>query len=321
MKKTNTINFGIQRKIVANMTSESWETIPHVTYNYEPDVTDFMAEYKKLNFNRLGADKITVNTLMLKVISEGLKAAPIMNSHISFDRKLVRGRIDTFEDINISMPMLMPSGEMMTVNLHNFENKNLDEMTDYIADVSRRLKKTNLNEAMFEVSMDNTLTALKKGKIMQTVYRLIGSKTGKHKVKTLSGKSKKEYESIPETERLTKRDIEQGTVTVSNIGSLYRGQHGSMSLLEIIPPQVCAFGVGAVQEKPIVVTDKNGQKSIEARQVLPICIAFDHRALDFGEIVPFLKRLDNIFKYPGQIHTWKGGEKDKKHRDFIVTVG
>ena len=72
MKITNKINFGIQRKIVANMTTESWETIPHVTYNYEPDVTDFMREYKKLNFNRKGADKITVNTLMLKVISDGL---------------------------------------------------------------------------------------------------------------------------------------------------------------------------------------------------------------------------------------------------------
>ena len=48
MKTVNTINFGIQRKIVANMTAESWETIPHVTYNYEPDVTDFMKEYKKL---------------------------------------------------------------------------------------------------------------------------------------------------------------------------------------------------------------------------------------------------------------------------------
>ena len=42
MKKTNTIHFGIQRKIVSNMTAESWETIPHVTYNYEPDVTAFI---------------------------------------------------------------------------------------------------------------------------------------------------------------------------------------------------------------------------------------------------------------------------------------
>ena len=320
MKITNRIHFGIQRKIVANMTTESWESIPHVTYNYEPDVTDFMTEYKKLNFNRYGADKITLNTLMLKVIAEGLKAAPIMNSHIEYNRKLVRGEIKTFEDINISMPMLMPGGDMMTVNLHNFENKNLDEMTDYISDVRRRMEKTNLNEAMYEVSLDNTLNALKKGKIKQTVYRLIGSKTGVHKVRTLSGKAKREYESIPVNERLTKKDIEQGTVTVSNIGSLYRGQHGSMGLLEIIPPQVCAFGVGAVQEKPVVVTDDRGIKSIEVRQVLPICIAFDHRALDFGEVVPFIKRLDNILDYPKQIHSWKGTEKDKKYREFTVTA-
>ena len=141
MKITNTINFGIQRKIVANMTTESWETIPHVTYNYEPDVTDFMKEYKKLNFDRRGTDKITVNTLMLKVIAEGLKAAPIMNSHIEYNRKLVRGEINTFEDINISMPMIMPNGEMMTINLHNFESKNLDEMTDYINDVHKETEE------------------------------------------------------------------------------------------------------------------------------------------------------------------------------------
>lgn len=316
MKKTNTINFGIQRKIVSNMTSESWETIPHVTYMYEPDVTDFMHEYKKINLDRKGQDKITVNTLMLKVITEGLKAAPIMNSHIDFNRKLVRGRIDTFEDINISMPMILPNGEMMTVNLHNFENKNLDEMTDEIADVARRAEGTDMTEAMFEVSLDNTLTALKKGKFMQAICRLIGSKTGKHKVKTKTGKAKKEYEAIPVTERLTKHDIEQGTTTISNVGSIYRGQKGSVALLEIVPPQVTAFGVGAVQDKPVVVTDKMGNKSVEARQVLPICIAFDHRALDFGDIVPFIKRLDGIFENPTEMHSWKGKEKNHK----VVTL-
>ncbi len=312
MKKINTVHFGIQRKIVANMTAESWETIPHVTYMYEPDVTAFMKEYRKLNRDRSGADKISVNTLMLKVISEGLKAAPIMNSHIRFNRKLVRGEIHTFEDINISMPMILPNGEMMTVNLHNFENKNLDEMTDYIHDVARRAENSDLNEAMFEVSLDNTLTALKAGKIKQTIYRLIGSKTGKHKVKTLHGEAKRAYESIPATERLTKRDIEQGTVTVSNIGSTYRGQKGATALLEIIPPQVSAFAVGAVQDKPVVVTDAFGNKQVEARQILPICIAFDHRALDFGDIVPFLKTLDRIFENPEIIHTWKGQEKNQK---------
>lgn len=311
MKKTNTIHFGIQRKIVSNMTSESWETIPHVTYMYEPDVTDFMKEYKKLNIDRTKDDKITINTLMLKVITEGLKAAPIMNSHIDFNRKLVRGEISTYEDINISMPMILPNGEMMTVNLHNFENKNLDEMTAAIKDTARRAKQSDLNEAMFEVSLDNTLTALKKGKFMQAIYRLIGSKTGKHKVKTLKGKEKKEYEAIPKTERLTKHDIEQGTTTISNIGSTYRNQRGATALLEIVPPQVTAFAVGAVQDRPAVVTNEFGEKSIEARQILPICIAFDHRALDFGDIVPFLERLDGIFEKPQQIQNWKDNSRAK----------
>ena len=312
MKKINTTHFGIQRKIVANMTSESWETIPHVTYMYEPDVTEFMKAYKKLNLNRSGADKISVNTLILKVICEGLKAAPAMNAHMHFNRKLVRGSIDTFKNIDISMPMILPNGEMMTVNLHDFEEKNLDEMTDYIQDVYRRAENTDLNEAMFEVSLDNTLTALKSGKIGQAVCRLIGSKTGKHKVNTLHGAAKKAYESISVEDRLTKRDIEQGTVTVSNLGSVYRAGRGAAALLEIIPPQVTAFGVGAIQDKPVVVTDAFGEKHVEARQVLPICIAFDHRALDFGDIVPFLQALDSIFENPQIMYTWKGKEKNEK---------
>ncbi len=310
MKKTSTTHFGIQRKIVANMTAESWETIPHVTYNYEPDVTEFMIEYQRLNENCAPEDKITLNTLMLKIIVEGLKADPAMNAHIDFDRKLVRGEIHTFEDINISMPMLLPNGEMMTINLHNFENKNLNQMADYIKDVNRRVANTNLNEVMFDVSLDNTLTALKHGKIKQTIYRLIGSKTGKHKVKTLSGKAKKEYEAIPEKDRLTKRDIEQGTITVSNIGSTYRQQRGETCLLEIVPPQVCAIALGAVQDKPVVIVNENGEKEIAIRQVMPLCIAFDHRALDFGEIVPFIKRLDEIFEAPEIIHTWRDGGTD-----------
>lgn len=310
LKKTGTTHFGIQRKIVANMTAESWETIPHVTYNYEPDVTEFMIEYKRLNENCAPEDKITLNTLMLKIIVEGLKADPAMNAHIDFDRKLVRGEIHTFEDINISMPMVLPNGEMMTINLHNFESKTLDQMVDYIADVNRRVKNTDLNEVMFDVSLDNTLTALKQGKVKQTIYRLIGSKTGKHKVKTLSGKAKKAYEAIPESDRLTKHDIEQGTITVSNIGSTYRQQRGETCLLEIVPPQVCAIALGAVQDKPVVIVNEDGEKEIAIRQVMPLCIAFDHRALDFGEIVPFIKRLDEIFEEPEIIHTWRTGGTD-----------
>ena len=307
-KKNNIIkteHFGIQRKIVANMTTESWQNIPHVTYTYEPDVTEFMEQYKLLNTNVEKENKVTVNTLMLKVIVEGLKACPAMNAHIEFDRKYVRGAIHTLSEINISMPMVLPTGEMMTINLHNFENKNLDEMVAYIKDVNRRIENTDLNEVMFDVSMDNTLTGLKEGKFAQTINRIIGSKTGKHRVKTLKGKAKREYEAIPEGDRLTKHDIEQGSITVSNIGSVYREQRGAAALIEIIPPQVTAIAIGAVQDKPVVIVNENDEKEIAIRQILPFTIVFDHRALDFGDIVPFIKKLDEIFAEPEIMFEWK----------------
>lgn len=316
MKITRTEHFDIQRKIVANMTTESWEQIPHVAYVYEADVTDLMTEFKKLRST--SKTKITLNTVLMKAIIEGLKAAPVMNSHLSYNRKLVRGELKTFEDINISMPMLLPDGRMMTVNLRDFQNKSLLAMTDYIADVTRRAENTNLNEVMFDVSLDNTITGLKQGKVKQTVRRLIGSKTGKHKVHTLRGAAKKAYYSIPEKDRLTKKDIEQGTVTISNLGSLYRGQSGYGTLIEIVPPQVCAFALGAVQDKPVVVTDKFGNKTIEARQILPITVVFDHRALDFGDVIPFLKKMDSIFAHPQVIQAWKGQERVKA---IIATEG
>lgn len=304
MNITKTEHFGIQRKIVANMTTESWESIPHVSYIYEADVTDFMIASSKL---RKSSDvKITMNTIIMRAIVEGLKAAPILNSHLAYNRKLVRGKIETFEEINISLPMLMPNGQMMTINLHDFHNKSLIQMSEYLDDVKRRMENTDLNEVMFDVSLDNTLTGLKQGKIAQAVMRLIGSKTGKHKVKTLSGSAKKAYYSIPESDRLTKKDIEQGTVTISNLGSLYLGQRGAGALIEIVPPQVAAFAVGAVQEKPAVVTDKLGKKTVEARQVLPITIVVDHRAADFGDVIPFIKKMDEIFARPDVIFSWKG---------------
>ena len=42
-----TEHFGIARKIVSNMTSESWEQIPHAAMSYEADVTELFKECKK----------------------------------------------------------------------------------------------------------------------------------------------------------------------------------------------------------------------------------------------------------------------------------
>lgn len=306
-----TENFKIARKIVSNMTTESWNDIPHATMSYEADVTELLKECKKLN--SISEEKITINTLMLKIICEGLKAAPKMNCTLDFNKKLVRGTLNYHDSIDISMPMILHTGEMMTVNMHDMGNKNLDEMTRAINDTARRANNSDMNEVMFEVSLDNTLTGLKHGKILQALRRLYGSKMpGRHQVKTLKGKAKKEYYSIPEKDRLTKHDIEQGTTTISNLGSIYRAQRGECFLLEIIPPQVSAFAVNAIQKKPIVTEDEFGSDKIEIRKILPITIAIDHRALDYGDCVPFFEKLDEIFSNPHMIFEWVENKSEKE---------
>lgn len=307
MSVYKTENFKITRKIVSNMTAQSWEEIPHATMTYEADATELLEEIKRLNDERAqGEDKITINTVMLKIICEGLKAAPKMNTTLDFNRKLVRGTLKYHDQIDISMPMILHTGEMMTVNMHDMGSKTLTEMTCAINDTVRRANNSNLEEVMYEVSIDNTLTGLKQGKILQAIRRLYGSKMpGKHQVKVLSGKAKKEYYSIPEKDRLTKHDIEQGTTTVSNLGSIYREQKGFCALLEIIPPQTTAFAVNAVQKRAVVVTDENSNDKIEVRKIIPITIAIDHRALDYGDCVGFFKRLDEIFANPSLIREWK----------------
>ena len=82
-------------------------------------------------------------------------------------------------------------------------------------------------------------------------------------------------------------ELAGGTVTVSNIGSICR-VNGTVALLEIIPPQVLAQGVASMQEKPGVFVSGSGNKEIGIRRFLAMCLAFDHRALDFGDMVPFI---------------------------------
>ncbi|MCL2512691.1 MAG: 2-oxo acid dehydrogenase subunit E2 [Oscillospiraceae bacterium] len=304
MKIADTRVFGMRERIIANMTSESWETVPHAAYSYDADVTGLLAELKNINMGRECDIKISVNTLMLKIVCEGLKAAPAMNGHIDFRRKLVSGRIDLFENIDITMPMLCVKGEMMTVNMKDFGNKNLDEMTAYIKDVARRLENTHIDAVLCDTGIKYTVNAVKKGRLLTAGPKLLVCVAKKYFDKNLKGQARKDYFGIPEQDRLTKKDIEQGTVTVSNIGSLWPNHHGRATLIDIIPPQVCAIAIGAAEKRPFVVANASGNDEIAIRRIISLGIAIDHRAMDFDKVIPFMKRIDEICAEPRVVREW-----------------
>lgn len=296
--------FDIQRKIVAHMTTESWREIPHVAYVYEPDVTKFFAEFQSINKDGSREKKVTFNTLMLRTIVEGLKAAPAMNSHLEFNPFFVTGEFDIYDNIDITMPYMLPSGQMMTVNLRGCESRSLDSLSSYVEHIGHKIEKNNMDQAMYDVSMEKSLLELKELKLASLAGRLLGAKLGRNRIRLLKGQEKKNYYKIPSQDRITKEDLRPGTITVSNLGSLNRDLSGHVALLEIIPPQCVAIGIGAVTDAPGVVTDQSGEKKIEIVKKLPMTIAFDHRALDFDAIIPFTNRLDEIFANPSIIRTW-----------------
>lgn len=211
---------------------------------------------------------------MLKVFSEGLKFAPKLNAHISYNQSTGEGEIHTIKDINVNMPWILPSGKMMTISINNIEEMSLYEINKYIKDLDQKI--SSIDSECLSKSFSDKIN-----------YNIINSIiSGEHK---MSEGNNEDKSKIP---------LEIGTITISNIGSTYREQRGAIALLDIIPPQVCVIGFGAILEKPGVYIDENGEKAIGIRKVLPICLAFDHRALDFGEIIPFIKKLDSIFENP-----------------------
>jgi len=296
-------HFGIQRKVVANMTSESWETIPHAGSNYEPDVTEFWDTYTVLRKTPQWSD-ITANTLLLYVVVQGLKACPKMNGYISFKRKSANGTVEFYENIDVSVPMTLPIGGSMTINVHGCEQMSLRELADAIVNVRLRMEKTIFDEVLYDAALDNTLGLLRRGRMDIILTRLLGARFGKGKVPRLRGQAKRDYYAIPETERLTKHDIEQGTVTVSNFGSLYHGAYAPPVLLEIIPPQICVIGISGLIERPGCITAPDGKKEIVPRKYLPFNLLMDHRALDYGDMVPFMKKLDYIFEHVDLLNEW-----------------
>ena len=72
----------------------------------------------------------------------------------------------------------------------------------------------------------------------------------------------------------------------------------------IIAPQVFVIGLNALQDRPGVYTDANGKQQIGIRKILPICCTFDHRAVDFGQLLPFQDRIAEIIANPQEIDKW-----------------
>lgn len=271
------------------MTTDSWKHTPHSCVTYEADAGRLLEAVSDFNDSHSKEEKISINTAILKVIIEGIKASPGMNGHVSYDHGLVCGKVTLMDHIDISVPVLFEDGKMMTVNMPDMENRSMRGIQSMMNDFRRRIENTDMEAVMYLTGLSDTFEGLRHGRVLKAAGRLIGASFGNGRVKVSVKRMRKSISEGKAGRGLLPEDIKQGSITVSSLGPLYRNWTGCCTLLQVIPPQICALAVAALQKKPVVENDE-----VVIKEIIPVTIAFDHRAADFSDLVPFMKRMDEL---------------------------
>lgn len=94
------------------------------------------------------------------------------------------------------------------------------------------------------------------------------------------------------SKRLQPNDLQGGTFTVTNIGSI-----GSLMGTPIInQPQVAILATGAIKKKPVVIEDPKLGDIIAIRHMMFISLSYDHRIIDGAMASSFLRKYVSILE-------------------------
>jgi pyruvate dehydrogenase E2 component (dihydrolipoamide acetyltransferase) len=94
------------------------------------------------------------------------------------------------------------------------------------------------------------------------------------------------------SKKLKPEEVEGGTFTITNPGIF-----GTRIGFPIISqPQVAILGVGAVEKRPVVITDEFGNDAIVARKRGFLALGYDHRLVNGADADRFLARVKEILE-------------------------
>jgi len=94
------------------------------------------------------------------------------------------------------------------------------------------------------------------------------------------------------TKKLKPDEVQGGTFTITNPGIF--GAKFGMPIIN--QPQVAIMGVGGIEKKPVVVTDKDGNDSIAIRSMMHLSIGYDHRVIDGAVADQFMAEVKKFLE-------------------------
>jgi len=92
-------------------------------------------------------------------------------------------------------------------------------------------------------------------------------------------------------------ELQGSTFTITNIGGI--GGEYATPILNY--PESGILAVGEIKRKPRVVTDENGEESIEPRSVMTLSLSFDHRLIDGAVGAQFTNEVMQYLEEPERL--------------------
>jgi len=94
------------------------------------------------------------------------------------------------------------------------------------------------------------------------------------------------------TKKLVPDEVSGGTFTITNPG-IFGPQFGTPIIMQ---PQVAILGMGGIFKEPLVITDKDGNDSIQIRSIIRLSLGYDHRIVDGADADKFLVAVKNTLE-------------------------
>jgi pyruvate dehydrogenase E2 component (dihydrolipoamide acetyltransferase) len=128
------------RRITAQSTSVSWQTVPHVTQFDEADISELQAfiQNNAAKVARQGA-KLTLTAVLTKVCAEALRKFPRFNSSID----LTNGRLILKKSVHIGLAVDTPRGLLVPV-IRDADTRGITELAILIADLAERARNKKI---------------------------------------------------------------------------------------------------------------------------------------------------------------------------------
>lgn len=291
--------FNLKARVSGNVLTNAQREIPSPAYTYEADITKLLEVYREI---KAECDyHLSFNTLMMRVMVECLKVAPRLNAHLQYDHVASKGRLIVKKHIDVAMPIFMENGETFPVKVRAIEDKSLKELAAQLDNVIERAGKTNMDSVLFDLISQRMVGFILKGKFISTFKQISSGYVGKYKVAKVSGLFKKEPR---DPESLGMYDLNEGTVCFTNWGPINSKMKGDVTYTPLLYPQVFLMAIGNIRDKEYIFRNEQGAPDIGTKKVLPITLIFDHRIGGFGDLAPFIEKLQEIIENPEIIKQW-----------------